>query len=138
MKYAEVAVNVKRLVEHPPSHDEFIYELLLAYNTPKATVARLKNGQLNRSQEPGEVLLKKKVWFKKVPRASSLPGGAECPQDAGGTVPNDGEQAGRSLYGYDHKKDRIEYYNFADRPEYKKVRKEMAALLEKGFPVLGK
>ncbi len=42
MKYAEVAENVKQLVENKPSEDEFIYELLLAYNTPKATVARLK------------------------------------------------------------------------------------------------
>ena len=64
MKYAEVAENVKRLVETPPSRDEFIYELLLAYNTPKNTVARLKKGLLNQSKEPGEVLLKKKVWFK--------------------------------------------------------------------------
>ncbi len=73
MKYAEVAGNVKRLVGNPPSHDEFIYELLLAYNTPKATVARLKNGQLNLAKGPGEVLLKKKVWFKNVSQAARLP-----------------------------------------------------------------
>ena len=106
MKYAEVAENVKRLVDEPPSQDEFIYELLLAYNTPKNTVARLKNGQLNQSKEPGEVLLKKKVWFKNVSQASSLPSsvpqaarlpdGAESPQDAGGTDAD--KQAGRSLY----------------------------------------
>jgi iduronate 2-sulfatase len=35
---------------------------------------------------------------------------------------------------YDHNKDEIEYYNLADRPEYKKVRKEMAELLKDGFP----
>jgi hypothetical protein len=108
MKYAEVAANVKRLVENPPSNDEFIYELLLAYGSPKATVARLKNGQLNLAKEPGEVLLKKKVWVKKVEQASRLlnvsqasclPGGAESPQDAGGTEPNGNEQARRSLYG---------------------------------------
>ncbi|MCK4563138.1 MAG: hypothetical protein KAU94_00530 [Verrucomicrobia bacterium] len=105
MKYAEVAVNVKRLVEsracetgcrirqqrsgNPPSNDEFIHELLLAYNTPKATVARLKNGQLNLAKELGEVLLKKKVWFKNVGQASSLSNPAE---------PNDGRQAGSLSY----------------------------------------
>jgi iduronate 2-sulfatase len=39
---------------------------------------------------------------------------------------------------YDQSKDPLDYYNLADRPEYKKVRKEMAALLEKGFPIIGK
>ena len=107
MKYAEVAENVKRLVENPPSHDEFIYEFLLAYNTPKNTVARLKKGQLNQSKEPGEVLLKKKVWFKKeqasrlpnVSQASRLPGGAESLPEP--EEPNDGKQAGRMLYVYE-------------------------------------
>ncbi len=66
MKYAEVAENVKKLVENPLPHDEFVYELLLAYGTPKATIARLKSGSINLSKEPGEVLLKKKVYFKAV------------------------------------------------------------------------
>jgi type I restriction-modification system DNA methylase subunit len=66
MKYADVAENMKRLLDKRPSNDEFVYELLLAYGTPKATVARLKKGQLNLAQEPGEVLLKKKLWFKTV------------------------------------------------------------------------
>lgn len=30
MKYTEVAANVKRLVENPPSRDEFIYERRLS------------------------------------------------------------------------------------------------------------
>ena len=66
MKYADVAENMKRLLDERPSNDEFVYELLLAYGTPKATVARLQKGQLNLAQEPGEVLLKKKLWFKAV------------------------------------------------------------------------
>jgi hypothetical protein len=44
MKYAEVAENVKRLVENPPSQDEFIYELLLAYGSPRSGVTLLKTG----------------------------------------------------------------------------------------------
>jgi len=66
MKYAEVAENVKQLVDELPPQNEFIYELLLAYGTPKATVARLKSGQLNLAVCGGDVLLKNKVWFKPV------------------------------------------------------------------------
>jgi hypothetical protein len=64
MKFAEVAENVKQLGEAPSAKDEFIHELLLAYGTPKATIARLKAGPLNLAKGPGEVLLKKKVFFK--------------------------------------------------------------------------
>ncbi len=96
MKYAEVAENVKRLVEKLPPQETFIYELLLAYGTPKATIARLKSGQLNLTKEPGEVLLKKKVWFKNVAQASRLPDPEE---------PNDNKQAGRLLYDLDKIRD---------------------------------
>ena len=64
MKFAEVAENVKQLVENPPAKDEFIYELLLAYDTPRATISRLKKGELDMAKSPGELLLKKKVYFK--------------------------------------------------------------------------
>jgi hypothetical protein len=33
MKYADVAENVRLLLEDLPSQDEFIYELLLAYGS---------------------------------------------------------------------------------------------------------
>lgn len=93
MKFAEVAENVRQLVESPPAKDEFIFELLLAYGTPKATIARLKAGQLNLAITPGDVLLKKKVWFRtvgpNVEQTSRLPNQDE---------PNDNKQAGRSLY----------------------------------------
>ena len=89
MKYAGVAENVKQLVENPPPNDEFIYELLLAYGTPKATIARLKSGQLNLSKEPNEVLLKKKVFFRAV---EMNVGQAFCLSSPG--KPSDGRQAG--------------------------------------------
>ncbi len=37
---------------------------------------------------------------------------------------------------YDHTRDRGEYYNLADNPEYETVRKRMAKLLKKGYPAL--
>lgn len=73
MKYSEVTENIGRLAANPPPRDEFINELLLAYGTPKATIARVKTGQANLTKESGEVLLTKKVWLKKVEQASRLP-----------------------------------------------------------------
>ncbi|MCF7864231.1 MAG: hypothetical protein K9L89_05525 [Kiritimatiellales bacterium] len=98
MKFSEVAENVKQLADNPPPKDEFIFELLLAYGSPKATISRLKAGQLNLAKTPCDVLLKKKVWFRpvnvpqasrllNVPQASRLPGGTESPRKAGGTEP---------------------------------------------------
>ncbi len=64
MNFAEVAANVKRVVEMPPPKSEFAYALLLAYGLPRATIARLKTGTLNLSKVPGDILLKKKLWFR--------------------------------------------------------------------------
>lgn len=62
MKYADVVNNVKELLAKALDQTEFVFELLLAYGTPKATIAPLKNGQLNLAKDAGEVLLKKKRW----------------------------------------------------------------------------
>ena len=48
------------------SKDTFIYELLLAYGLPKATVTRAMKGTANMSKERGVVQLKSKVLFKPV------------------------------------------------------------------------
>jgi len=66
MKYADVAENVRLLLDEMPSQDEFIFELLLAYGKPKASITRLKQGTYNQSKVAGEVLWKKEVWFKVV------------------------------------------------------------------------
>ena len=44
----------------------FIYELLLAYNLPKATIARLKSGNLNLSRQANELIWKKKLLFREI------------------------------------------------------------------------
>lgn len=66
MKYADVAENVKQLLGNLPSQDEFIFELLLAYGKPKASITRLRQGTYNQSNVPGEVLWKKELYFKAV------------------------------------------------------------------------
>ncbi|VGO12639.1 hypothetical protein PDESU_01192 [Pontiella desulfatans] len=54
MKFADVAENVGRLLVEMPSSDEFIYEFLLAYGSPKARVARLKQGAPSYQKIPGK------------------------------------------------------------------------------------
>ncbi|MEI6891214.1 MAG: hypothetical protein V5783_03495 [Pontiella sp.] len=67
MKYDDVLVNVKKLVADMPSNEDFIYDLLLAYGLPKASITRMrKDGTYNLATLEGEVLWKKKVWFKPV------------------------------------------------------------------------
>ncbi|MBD8019087.1 class I SAM-dependent DNA methyltransferase [Kaistella pullorum] len=43
---------------------EFIYDFLLAFGLPKASVSRLKKGDFNRSKVAGEILYKGKIFFK--------------------------------------------------------------------------
>lgn len=64
MRYAEIAENVKTLVKNSPAPEEFVYAFLLAYGTPNASIARLKPGQMNLAKADGELLLKKKLFFK--------------------------------------------------------------------------
>jgi len=55
--------NLKALVTHI-NRDNFIYDLLTAYELPKASVTRLQKGDYNLSKVQGEILWKKKLFFK--------------------------------------------------------------------------
>jgi len=46
------------------SHDEFIYELLLAYDLPRSSITRLKKGDYNQSKNANELIWKKNLFFK--------------------------------------------------------------------------
>lgn len=63
MNVAQIENNLQLLVK---SFDEqsFIYDLMLAYGQPKASIKRLKDGGLNLSKNNGEILWKKKLFFK--------------------------------------------------------------------------
>ena len=63
MNSHEIEHNVKQLFESF-SKDEFLFDLLLAYGISKASVTRLRNGDFNLSKTDGEILYKKKVFFK--------------------------------------------------------------------------
>ncbi|HIF15398.1 MAG TPA: class I SAM-dependent DNA methyltransferase, partial [Bacteroidetes bacterium] len=51
------------LITETVDQDEFIYDLLLAYDFPKSTITLLKKGNYNKSRNSGEILWKKKLFF---------------------------------------------------------------------------
>lgn len=63
---AEIESRVASLVKsHPDGADEsFIYDLILAYGLPKASVTRLQNGTLNLATRSGEISWKGKLLYK--------------------------------------------------------------------------
>ncbi len=65
MNIAQIESNLQKLI-NTLSRETFIYDLLLAYGQPKASITRLKKGNLNLSKIDGEVSWKKKVFFKEV------------------------------------------------------------------------
>jgi hypothetical protein len=65
MNITQIESNLKQLVESI-NRETFIYDLLLAYYLPKASISRLQKGNLNLSSNKGEVSWKKKLLFREV------------------------------------------------------------------------
>jgi hypothetical protein len=65
MKLSDVIDNLTKLFASI-DEESFIYEFLAAFGTPKATLARLKSGNLNVAKKAGCILLKSKVYFEPV------------------------------------------------------------------------
>lgn len=63
MNIQKLEDNIKCLV-HDIARETFIYDLLLAYGLPKASISRLRNGTYNQAKTAGEILWKKKLYFK--------------------------------------------------------------------------
>lgn len=63
MNSNEIEYNVKRIFENFVK-DNFLYDLLSAYGISKTSITRLKSGDYNLSKINGEILYKKKVFFK--------------------------------------------------------------------------
>ena len=53
MNITQIEKNVSKLIKNF-NKESFIYDLLLAYDIPKATVAKLKVGNLNLSKVDGQ------------------------------------------------------------------------------------
>jgi len=67
MNIAQVEANLQKLIEDF-SEEEFIYDLMLAYGLPKNTITLLKKGNRNLSKEKNQIILKKKLFFRYVPK----------------------------------------------------------------------
>jgi hypothetical protein len=65
MNIAQIEENLQNLILNY-TQDTFIYELLLVYGLPKASITRLQKGNLNLSKVEGEISWKKKLFFKPV------------------------------------------------------------------------
>jgi type I restriction-modification system DNA methylase subunit len=68
MNIAQIEENLQTLLKSF-TKETFIFDLLLAYGSPKASISRLQNGNLNLSKIDGEISWKKKVYFKPVENA---------------------------------------------------------------------
>ena len=65
MNITQIEHNIKKLLESF-NQETFIYDLLLVYGLPKASISRLQKGGLNLSKNENEILWKKKLFFKVV------------------------------------------------------------------------
>lgn len=63
MNIAQIENNLQQLIKSFKK-ETFIYDLLLAYDTPKSTITRLQRGGLNLSKVDDEIAWKKKLFFK--------------------------------------------------------------------------
>lgn len=63
MNISQIENNLHNLIKSF-SKETFIYDLLLAYGLPKASITRLQKGNLNLSKNEGEISWKKKLLFK--------------------------------------------------------------------------
>ncbi|WP_317192401.1 DNA methyltransferase [Sphingobacterium faecale] len=71
MTIAQIEDNMKKLLASIDS-DTFIYDFLLAFGTPKATIARLQSGKINLGEVDGELVWKKKLLYRQVAVGTNL------------------------------------------------------------------
>ena len=66
MTIDQIEKNIDKLLKNGINKEIFIYDLLLAYGLPKATISRLKDGNSNLSKKENQVILKTKILFESV------------------------------------------------------------------------
>lgn len=71
MNIAEIETALRELVEQPFDPAEFAFEFLRIYDAPKSTVTKLQQGQDADLLQGGDVLWKKKLWFRVAPKGKA-------------------------------------------------------------------
>lgn len=61
--------------------DSLIFDFLLAYGLPKSSISRLKSGALNVAARPGELLWKKKLFYKRAAPGLLMSAADVCRRD---------------------------------------------------------
>ncbi|MBQ0152584.1 MAG: class I SAM-dependent DNA methyltransferase [Chryseobacterium sp.] len=65
LSIAEIENNLEKVFTNFNKED-FIYEFILSFGIPQATIKRIKSGKLNLADNAGELAWKKKVFFKEL------------------------------------------------------------------------
>ncbi|MCK5853784.1 MAG: hypothetical protein KAG56_01095, partial [Sulfurovaceae bacterium] len=65
MTITQIEENIKKILNNF-NKESFIFDFLLSYGEPKATIARLKKSELNQLESKNELLHRKKLFFKTV------------------------------------------------------------------------
>ena len=55
MNFAQIEANIQNLIEKF-SPESFIYDFLVAYGTPKATIDLIKKGKRNLAKKEGQLI----------------------------------------------------------------------------------
>jgi len=63
MNITQIQENVEKVFKELDK-ERFVFDLLQAYGFPKSTILRLEKGGTNLSKEDGEIILKKKLYYK--------------------------------------------------------------------------
>ncbi|WP_286897652.1 MULTISPECIES: class I SAM-dependent DNA methyltransferase [Sphingobacterium] len=71
MTIAQIEDNMKKLLASVDSNT-FIYDFLLAFGIPKATITRLQSGKINLGEVEGELVWKKKLLYRQIATGTNL------------------------------------------------------------------
>lgn len=69
---ARTQEQIETILKTLSPNPELIYDVLIAYGFPKATVTRIKSGDYNQSKEPGLIIWKKQLCYQEVLPGTSL------------------------------------------------------------------
>jgi len=72
MNLAQIERNLQQLSDNQIQKNEFVYDLLIAYDTPRSTVSRLRNGSLNKAKHPGDLVWNTKLFYRPVAVSEQL------------------------------------------------------------------
>ena len=69
---ARTQEQIETILKTLSPNPELIYDVLIAYGFPKATVTRVKSGDYNQSKAPGQIIWKKQLCYQEVLPGTSL------------------------------------------------------------------